>query len=88
MATVTSLQIARQGHQVAPSEAVTAPMPQPLDDSIRPVRGVLAAFPSPAGPEMAGSLLSAIVNLPAADGAVSPVRAAAPAEDPRSGLTR
>ena len=40
-----------------------------------------------AGPKMAGSLLPAIVNLLAADGAVSPDRAAAPAEDPRSELT-
>ena len=53
-----------------------------LDDNTVPVREARSLV-LPAGPEMAGSLLSAIVNLPAADGAVSPVRAAAPAEDPR-----
>ena len=58
-----------------------------LDDRTGPVRDVRSVFLS-AGPEMAGSLLPAIVNLLDADGAVSPVRAAAPAEDPRSGLTR
>jgi len=41
-----------------------------------------------AGPPMAGRTLPAMGNLLDADGAVSPARAAAPAEDPRSGLTR
>ena len=58
-----------------------------LDDRTLPVREARSLV-LPAGPEMAGRILPAIVNLPAADGAVSPVRAAAPAEDPRSGLTR
>ena len=35
-----------------------------------------------AGPKMAGSILPAIVNLLDADGAVSPAKAEAPAEDP------
>ena len=58
-----------------------------LDDSTLPVREARSLV-LPAGPEMAGRILPAIVNLRAAGGAVSPVRAAAPAEDPRSGLTR
>ena len=39
-------------------------------------------------PFMAGTSVPAMDNLFATDGAVSPERAAAPAEDPRSGLTR
>ena len=53
-----------------PRSPPASPLPrrcQPLDDSIRPVRSVLAAaFPSLAGLEMAGRPLPAIVNLPAA----------------------
>ena len=42
----------------------------------------------PAGQHMAGRSLPAMDNLLDADGAASPGRAAAPAEDPRNGLTR
>ena len=52
--------------------------------SVRDFRSVFFS----AGPTMAGSILPAMANLLDADGAVSPARAAAPAEDPRSGLTR
>ena len=41
-----------------------------------------------AGPKMARRILPAVANLLDAGGAVSPARAAAPAQDPRSGLTR
>ena len=58
------------------------------DDDSAPVHRRPGSVSLPAGPKMAGSLLPAIVNLPVAVGAVSPARAAAPAEDPRSGLTR
>ena len=57
LASAAARQTARQGHQVASSKAATR--------SIRLVRGVLAALPSPAGPEMAGSRFPTIVNLPA-----------------------
>ena len=52
--------------------------------SVRDIRSELFA----AGPEMAGRTLPAMTNLFAAGGAVSPARAAAPAQDPRSGLTQ
>ena len=55
--------------------------------AIASVRDVSSVFFS-AGPTMAGSILPAMANLPDADGAVSPARAAVPAQDPRSGLTR
>ncbi len=55
-----------------------------IDDS-SPVRHPGSGFLS-AGPKMAGSMLSAVVNLPDADGAVSPARAAAPAEEARQRL--
>ena len=53
----------------------------PPGASVRDGRSVLFA----AGPEMAGRTLPAMANLFDADGAVSPARAAAPAQDPRSG---
>jgi len=55
--------------------------------AIASVRDVRSVFFS-AGPTMAGSILPAMPNLLDADGAVSPAKAAALAEDPRSGLTR
>ena len=55
--------------------------------AIASVRDVHSVFFS-AGPQMAGRTLPAMGNLLDADGAVSPARAAAPAQDPRSGLTR
>ena len=57
-----------------------------IDDSA-PVRRPSSAFLA-AGPTTVGSVLPAVVDLPDADDAVSPVRATAPAEDPHSGLTR
>ena len=58
-----------------------------FDDSTVPVHDARSVF-LPAGPEMARCIHPAIVNLSDADGALSPARAAAPAQDPRSGLTR
>ena len=43
----------RQGHQIASSRAVLPDDAQPLDDGMRPVRGVLAAFPAHPGPAAA-----------------------------------
>ena len=64
-------------------------MPSPLDDNMRPVRGVLAALPSAGGPEMAGNPFLDIVNPPAADGAVSPGKGRSAKRRTRaSGLTR
>ena len=48
----------------------------PVDDSAVPGRDVDSVL-RPAGPDMAGSPLLAIVNLPDAGGSVSPDRAAA-----------
>ena len=76
LATATARRIARQGHQVASSSAVLPDDAQPLDDSLRPVRGVLAALPSAAGARDGRKPLPAIVNLSVADGTVSPVSAA------------
>ena len=58
-----------------------------IDDNAPADRDHRSVFLS-AGPEMAGSALPDIGNLLDADGTVSRDRAAAPAEDPRSGLTR
>ena len=87
MATVTSLQIACQSHQVAARQPVALDEASPLDDNNSRVRGVLAALLSRRAIN-GRNPVSAMDNLFAADGAVSPFRAAAPAEDPRSGLTR
>ena len=78
MAIVTSLQIACQGHQVAARQHIA------LDDNDSRVRGVLAAL-------LSRRAISGRNPVPAMDNlfaAVSPERAAAPADDPRSGLTR
>ena len=44
VATVTSLQIACQGHQVATRQPVASTKPYPLDDNDSRVRGLLAVF--------------------------------------------
>ena len=59
--------------------------PHPFKQYTICIRGV---FLPAAGPDMAGSPLPAMMNVLDADGAVSPARAVAPAEDLRSRLTR
>ena len=87
MATVTSLQIACQGHHVAARRPVARDETLRLDHNDRPVRGLLAALLSRRAID-GRNPVPAMDNLLDADGAVSPDRAVAPAEDPRSGLTR
>ena len=87
MAAITSLRDALQGHQVADRQPVVRDETLRLDDNDRPVRGLLAALLSRRAID-GRNPVPAMDNLLDADGAVSPERAVAPAEDPRSGLTR